>query len=225
MTAFADVPEQPEAKRLLDAALAEGPAHAYLFHGPAGRRQAGRCARIRWRAARRPAPRRRSHASRPPGDRGARRHDPDRRDPRAPPRPPHAAVRGGSPRLPHLRRAPHERRGRGRAPQGPRGAARLRDARPRRGRARAASGDDPVALPARPVPPSLRRRRRGLDRGAGARASTGRGRRRSHGSPAAGSTAPRGCSTTTRARGAPHCSTPRARRIATTRSTRATRRP
>ena len=36
MSAFADVPEQPEAKRLLEAALAEGPAHAYLFHGPAG---------------------------------------------------------------------------------------------------------------------------------------------------------------------------------------------
>src|SRR5262249_37245523 len=28
--------EQEEAKRLLDAALAEGPAHAYLFHGPPG---------------------------------------------------------------------------------------------------------------------------------------------------------------------------------------------
>ena len=36
MTTFADVPEQPEAKRLLEAALAERPAHAYLFHGPAG---------------------------------------------------------------------------------------------------------------------------------------------------------------------------------------------
>jgi DNA polymerase-3 subunit delta' len=36
VTAFADIPEQPEAKRLLEAALAEGPAHAYLFHGPAG---------------------------------------------------------------------------------------------------------------------------------------------------------------------------------------------
>src|SRR4029450_1530676 len=33
---FADVPEQVEAKRLLEAALGEGPAHAYLFHGPAG---------------------------------------------------------------------------------------------------------------------------------------------------------------------------------------------
>ena len=33
---FANVPEQEEAKRLLDAALAEGPAHAYLFHGPPG---------------------------------------------------------------------------------------------------------------------------------------------------------------------------------------------
>ena len=33
---FAAVPEQKEAKRLLAAALADGPAHAYLFHGPAG---------------------------------------------------------------------------------------------------------------------------------------------------------------------------------------------
>lgn len=31
-----DVPEQAEAKRLLAAALAEGPSHAYLFHGPRG---------------------------------------------------------------------------------------------------------------------------------------------------------------------------------------------
>ena len=33
---FAGPPEQPEAARLLAAALAEGPAHAYLLHGPAG---------------------------------------------------------------------------------------------------------------------------------------------------------------------------------------------
>ena len=33
---FAAVPEQEEAKRLLRAAIAEGPAHAYLFHGPGG---------------------------------------------------------------------------------------------------------------------------------------------------------------------------------------------
>ena len=33
---FDSVPEQDEAKRLLRSALAEGPAHAYLFHGPAG---------------------------------------------------------------------------------------------------------------------------------------------------------------------------------------------
>jgi DNA polymerase-3 subunit delta' len=33
---FDSIPEQEEAKRLLRAALAEGPAHAYLFHGPAG---------------------------------------------------------------------------------------------------------------------------------------------------------------------------------------------
>jgi DNA polymerase-3 subunit delta' len=36
MTAFEHVPEQHDAKRLLTAALAEGPVHAYLFHGPAG---------------------------------------------------------------------------------------------------------------------------------------------------------------------------------------------
>ena len=36
MTAFADVPEQVEAKRLLEAALADGQAHAFLFHGPRG---------------------------------------------------------------------------------------------------------------------------------------------------------------------------------------------
>jgi DNA polymerase III subunit delta' len=36
MEPFASVPEQPEAKRLLTAALTEGGAHAYLLHGPAG---------------------------------------------------------------------------------------------------------------------------------------------------------------------------------------------
>ncbi len=36
MTSFDSIPEQGEAKRLLAAALADGPAHAYLFHGPAG---------------------------------------------------------------------------------------------------------------------------------------------------------------------------------------------
>ncbi len=36
MEPFASVPEQPEAKRLLSAALVEGGAHAYLLHGPAG---------------------------------------------------------------------------------------------------------------------------------------------------------------------------------------------
>jgi len=36
MDPFASVPEQLEAKRLLTAALAEGGAHAFLLHGPAG---------------------------------------------------------------------------------------------------------------------------------------------------------------------------------------------
>ena len=36
MSTFSSVLEQAEAKQLLTAALGEGPAHAYLFHGPAG---------------------------------------------------------------------------------------------------------------------------------------------------------------------------------------------
>jgi DNA polymerase-3 subunit delta' len=36
VSTFSSVPEQAEAKRLLNAALEDGPAHAYLFHGPAG---------------------------------------------------------------------------------------------------------------------------------------------------------------------------------------------
>jgi DNA polymerase III subunit delta' len=36
VSTFESFSEQHEAKRLLDAALAEGPVHAYLFHGPAG---------------------------------------------------------------------------------------------------------------------------------------------------------------------------------------------
>ncbi len=36
MSSFDSFPEQGEAKRLLAAALADGPAHAYLFHGPPG---------------------------------------------------------------------------------------------------------------------------------------------------------------------------------------------
>jgi len=36
VSTFENVPEQAEAKRLLSASLEEGPAHAYLFHGPAG---------------------------------------------------------------------------------------------------------------------------------------------------------------------------------------------
>ena len=36
MDVFETFPEQAEAKRLLRAALAEGAAHAYLFHGPPG---------------------------------------------------------------------------------------------------------------------------------------------------------------------------------------------
>ena len=49
-TSFDSVPEQEEAKRLLRAALAEGPAHAYLFHGPAGVGKRATGARVRRRS-------------------------------------------------------------------------------------------------------------------------------------------------------------------------------
>ena len=80
---FAAVAEQAEAKRLLSAALADGPAHAYLLHGPpgVGKRRRSRC--LRRRAARRPRARRAAHAPRSLRARAARRPDPDRRHPRA----------------------------------------------------------------------------------------------------------------------------------------------
>ena len=57
----------------------DGDAHAFLFHGPAGVGKTEAAFALRRRAARRPAPGRRAHASRPAGRRAARRHDPDRR--------------------------------------------------------------------------------------------------------------------------------------------------
>ena len=125
----------------------KGPAHAYLFHGPARRRQARARARVRARAARHDA----HGASRSLRARRARRDDPDRRDPRAPPRPAHAPVRGRPARVPRPQRAPDERGRRRRAAQGSRGAAAVRGDRARRGRPRADPGDDPLALPARAV--------------------------------------------------------------------------
>ena len=154
-TSFETFPEQAEAKRLLDAALAEEPAHAYLFHGPPGvgkRRAAlafaGELLGDRGRVERRAHPD--LYVLEPLGDQ-IRIDD----DPRAAPRPAHAAVRGRPARLPRPRRAPAER-GRGRrAAQGSRGAAAVRGDRARRRRARPAAGDDPLALPARPVPAAV----------------------------------------------------------------------
>ena len=100
---FAGLPEQPEAKRLLAAALAEGPAHAYLLHGPAGvgKRAAARAFAAALLGDERA--RRGRDAPRPLRARAARRDDPDRRDARAPSRPAHASVRGGPARLRDLR--------------------------------------------------------------------------------------------------------------------------
>ena len=126
---FEHAKEQYEAKRLLEAALVEGPVHAYLFHGPAG---VGKRELARAFARELLGTTRLSHPG-PVRGRRARRDDPDRHDPRAPARPPHAAVRGRPARVPAAQRRPDERGRRRRAAQGPRGAARLRRARARGG--------------------------------------------------------------------------------------------
>ena len=88
-------PEQPEAARLLEAALRGRHAGARLPPARAARRrEAHRCVRLRLRAARRHAPRGSAHAPGPVRARAARRDDPDRRRARAPARPAHASVRG-----------------------------------------------------------------------------------------------------------------------------------
>ena len=156
-SAFATVPEQPEAKRLLGAALAEGPAHAYLLHGPrgVGRRTAAR-----------------AFASALLGD-----------DPRAArERPTHPDLYlleplGEMIRIDDIRELRHDLHMR--PFEADRRVYLLLDAhllnedaadallkdleeppeyathRPRRRRARAAAGDDPLALPARPLPPAI----------------------------------------------------------------------
>ncbi len=188
--------EQDEAKRLLEAALRDGPAHAYLLPRAAGRRQADRGARVRRRAARRSRPRLPSRPSRPVRARAARRPDPDRRHPPAPPRPAHAAVRGRPARVRRPRGALDERGRGGRAAQGPRGAAALR-------RVILLLADELGSLPETirsrcqpvPVPPAVGASRAGG--GGRARAGTFRRtrRRRSHAWPAGASTGWSGCST------------------------------
>ncbi len=156
---FTAVPEQAEAKRLLAAALAEGPAHAYLLHGPPGvgkraiaflfaAELLGEHARVERRIA-----------SRPVRARAGRRPDSHRRHPHAAARPAHAPVRGVASRLSALRRRHDERGRRRRAAEGPRGAAVVCGDRPRRERPRPAAGDDSLALPARAVPPLVGARR------------------------------------------------------------------
>ena len=185
MEPFAAVPEQHEAKRLLAAALDDGDAHAFLFHGPAG---VGKTTAAF------------AFAGAQLGDarRVAERTHPDLRvveplgdmiridvDPGAPSRPPPAPVRGRPPCLPPPRGASAQRRCRRRAAEGSRGAAALRHDRAGRRRARAASRDDPLALPARPLPAALGARgaRVADDSGAGAGRSGGDGDRAGRGRP------------------------------------------
>jgi hypothetical protein len=104
LMSFDDLPEQPEGPAPVCGRRSEGPAHAYLLHGPAG-----------WQARRQPA---RSRAEllgderrvgrptpRPLPARGTRRDDPDRRGCGAPSRPAHAPVRGRLAGLRDLERA------------------------------------------------------------------------------------------------------------------------
>ena len=189
----ATFPSSPRRSGCSTAALAEGDAHAFLFHGPAGVGKtsaafafAGALLGDARRVVERDAPR--SPACVEPLGEMIRIDD----DPRAPPRPAPAAVRGRPPRVPPARRAPAQRRRRRRAAQGPRGAAALRDDRARRRRARAdarrrsaraASSSRSGGCPSAPCATGSTSTRR----------SSARSRRpRSRGSPAAGSTGPAG---------------------------------
>ena len=194
MSVFADVPEQPEAKRLLDTALGEGPAHAYLFHGPPG-------------VGKRTAAQALAGALLGDARRVVAGTHPDLRV---------IEALGDMIRIDEIRALHHDLHMRpfegdrrvylifDAHRMNPDAAAallkdleerRLRDARARRGRARLAARHDPLPLPARPVPPPLAERGRGVARRPMRRHSA-RPRPRPCGeSPAAASTVPHGCST------------------------------
>ena len=175
MERFASVPEQLEAKRLLDGCADDGPAHAYLLHGPPG--VGKRTAALAFAAALLGDDARASRLARIPtstsssrsgssiriDDVRALRHDLHMRP-----------FEARSPRLPRPRRRADERGRCRRAAQGPRGAAAVRGDRARRERARPAAADHPLALPARPLPEALGARGAGVDHGAGAGAERGR---------------------------------------------------
>ena len=160
---FAAVAEQSDAKRLLSAALTDGPAHAYLLHGPpgVGKKELARlfAAELLGDHAR---VERGTHPDlyvlEPLGDQI--RID----DIRTLRRDLHMRPFEASRRVYLIFGRRHDERGRsGRAAQGSRGAAVVRRDRADRERPRPAAGDDPLALPARAVPSTLgaRRARRG----------------------------------------------------------------
>ena len=194
---FARVPEQEEAKRLLRAALDDGPAHAYLFHGPrgVGKRAAAIAFAGELLADRERGPRG-SHPDlyvlEPVGDQiridaiRELHHDLHMR--------PFEAVSAG---LPGRRRRSHERGRRRRAAQGSRGAARLRGDRPARRRASAAARDDPLPLPASCRSAGSRRGRSRRSSPSAARTSRRSSAPRSLGWRAGGWIASSGCSTRT----------------------------
>ena len=225
VSAFADVPEQPEAKRLLDAALADGPAHAYLFHGPpaVGKRTAAQAL-----------------AGALLGD--ARRVDagthPDLRV---------IEALGDMIRIDEIRALHHDLHMR--PFEGDRRVYLILDAHRMNDEAAAAllkdleeppayatlvlvadelglaPRDDPLAVPARPVPAAVAQRRRGVARRPRAELEPRTRPRRSRASPAAASTALRGCSTTPRAPSAPPAHARARARTSRRSSIRATRRP
>ena len=157
----------PHARAVLGAALKDAPAHAYLLHGPRApaRSRPPRAFAGELLAKKREGPRQRPHqgqARRPSrphvGDPVGRARDAQTRRRRVRRRRGRAhAVRGPAPDLRARARGHDERRGRQRAAEDARGAARLRRPDPAHGQRHAGPADDRQPLPGRPVRPARSR--------------------------------------------------------------------